>query len=344
MSQKIRIAKWDNLKLFLIFTVVLGHICDRCIESGGDEFKGLFAFLYLFHVPAFFFISGLFAKRAVTSKDYGKVWSFIKLYFFINVLIFLISYICKTTKHISFVSVQGLPWFMLSLAVMFLITIIFRNVDPKWVMITSIVLCLISGFIKPTKTLDADFLAYMRTLSFYPYFYLGYAIDRDKLCKAANKKWVRVISAVCLTAVCAICFILPKYVYMLRPLLTCRNYYSALKEYAPYGLILKLMLLAVGFIMIFMLISVTPNKRFKASKLGERTLEIYTFSNCFVIPIFSVLQFDEFMSVNFPKWFLLSTIILALIITLICSIKVFTYPVKWIMNNQNKLRKQKNIV
>ncbi|MEE1019449.1 MAG: hypothetical protein UH824_08215, partial [Acutalibacteraceae bacterium] len=213
MTQKTRIAKWDNLKLFLIFAVVLGHICDRCIGSGLNEFKSLFIFIYLFHVPAFFFISGLFARRAVNNKDYGKIWSFIKLYIFTDILLFLVSYVCKTTKSISFVSVQGLPWFMISLASMFLITIIFRNVDPKWVFITSITICLVAGYIKPTATLDSDFLAYMRTISFYPFFYLGYALDRSKIFEIANKKWIRVLSAVCFTAVCAVCFIFPKQVY-----------------------------------------------------------------------------------------------------------------------------------
>lgn len=323
-----------------MFTVVLGHICDRCISSGFNEFKSLFIFIYLFHIPAFFFISGLFARRAVKNKDYGKVWSFIKLFFFTDVLLFLVSYVCKTAKSISFVSVQGLPWFMLSLAAMFLTTIIFKNTDSKYVLITSIVIALIAGYIKPTNTLDSDFLAYMRTINFYPYFYLGYVIDREKLSKIASRKWIRIASGICLTAIAAACFIFPNTAYLFRPMLTGRNYYSALEQFDMLGIPIKIVLFAVGFLMIFMLISITPNRRFFFSRLGERTLEIYSFSNCFVIPIFSVMQFDEFMSVNFPRWFLLSAIVLAAIITLICSTKVFTYPIKWIMSNQNKLKKQ----
>ncbi|MGN0113710.1 MAG: acyltransferase family protein, partial [Acutalibacteraceae bacterium] len=293
-------------------------------------------------VPAFFFISGLFAKRAVNSKDYGKVWSFIKLFFFSNVLLFLVGYICNTDHSISFVSVQELPWFMLSIASMFLITIIFKNIDPKYVLITSIVIALIAGYIKPTKTLDSDFLAYMRTINFFPYFYLGYVIDREKLAEIANRKWIRIVSGITLTAIAAVCFIFPNTAYMLRPMLTGRNYYSELEQFAPLGIPIKIVLFAVGFLMIFMLVSITPNRRFIFSKLGERTLEIYTFSNCFVIPIFSVLQFDAFMQANFPRWFLLSTVLLAIIIVLICSLDIFVIPVKWIMSNNNKLRKQED--
>ena len=62
MGAAMRIAKWDNLKLFLIFTVVVGHISDLFYGSCSDM-KGLFVFIYTFHMPAFIFISGYLSKK-----------------------------------------------------------------------------------------------------------------------------------------------------------------------------------------------------------------------------------------------------------------------------------------
>ena len=67
-----RIAKWDNLKLFLIFTVVEGHIADTFYEYCNDM-KSVFLFIYLFHMPAFIFLSGLFSKKTVDGNNYKKV-------------------------------------------------------------------------------------------------------------------------------------------------------------------------------------------------------------------------------------------------------------------------------
>ena len=340
MTQNNRIAKWDNLKLFLIFTVVLGHICDRCISAGGQQFKSLFVFIYLFHMPAFFFISGMFSKRAVNSKDYGKVWSFIKRYFCCNALLFTVSYICKGKGSLNILATDGLPWFMLSIATMFLAAILLRNVDPKWVMLSSVLLSLFSGFFKSTGAINADFLAYMRTINFFPFFYLGYAIDREKLTEYANKKWVRIASAVGLVATAAVCF-LCKPITLIRPMLTGRNFYTV-KNFSSFGPLVKLGIFAASLALIFMLISVTPNKRFRLSILGERTLSVYFFSNCIVTPMFTALHFDKFMAVNFPRWFFISIFAIAAIITLLFSLKIFSRPIEWIMNNKNKLKKQNN--
>ena len=68
MGAAMRIAKWDNLKLFLIFTVVVGHISDLFYGSCSDM-KGLFVFIYTFHMKALNFISGLCSKNKDEKKN-----------------------------------------------------------------------------------------------------------------------------------------------------------------------------------------------------------------------------------------------------------------------------------
>ena len=69
-GEKKRLYLYDNLKFLLIVLVVLGHLIDdstvKLFGDGGGEtgvpqakvFSGAFVFLYAFHMPLFFFISG----------------------------------------------------------------------------------------------------------------------------------------------------------------------------------------------------------------------------------------------------------------------------------------------
>ena len=50
---------YDHAKLTLIFLVVLGHLIEPFIVKS-RMLEGVFNFIYVFHMPAFIFISGYF--------------------------------------------------------------------------------------------------------------------------------------------------------------------------------------------------------------------------------------------------------------------------------------------
>lgn len=62
-SSKGRLFYIDNLKAFLILTVIFGH----CIQQYDVDFDNnpLFRFIYSFHMPLFFFVSGFLSYKAV---------------------------------------------------------------------------------------------------------------------------------------------------------------------------------------------------------------------------------------------------------------------------------------
>lgn len=57
-----RVAYFDNLKFLLIFLVVFGHVLTIVSEHSRAA-NALINFIYLFHMPAFVFVSGMLAKR-----------------------------------------------------------------------------------------------------------------------------------------------------------------------------------------------------------------------------------------------------------------------------------------
>lgn len=58
-----RIALFDNIKGLLIVLVVVGHVAHP-VHNDNPAISCLFDVIYLFHMPLFVFVSGLFAKRA----------------------------------------------------------------------------------------------------------------------------------------------------------------------------------------------------------------------------------------------------------------------------------------
>ena len=183
MSEKFRVPKWDNLKFFLILCVVIGHFIERYVGELW-VYRSLFAFIYTFHMPAFLFISGLFSKRTVDTKNVKKIMPYITLYFAVKILLFAVRACCTGEIRASFLSESGLPWFMLSLFFMHLITMYTKQFKPVWVLIGSVTLSVFAGY---AIQKGGDFLAVLRTINFYPFFYLGYIIKPDELVKKFDK-------------------------------------------------------------------------------------------------------------------------------------------------------------
>ena len=83
-----RIAVWDNLKFILIFLVVFGHFMSP-FTSNSIDLERMYFFIYIFHMPAFIFVSGLFSKGSVDNKNYKKVFECIVLYLFVKCIFYM---------------------------------------------------------------------------------------------------------------------------------------------------------------------------------------------------------------------------------------------------------------
>ena len=59
-----RSAYWDNIKAILIFLVVLGHFL-LAMQKKSVLVEAVYWWIYSFHMPAFVFASGYFAKSFV---------------------------------------------------------------------------------------------------------------------------------------------------------------------------------------------------------------------------------------------------------------------------------------
>ena len=54
-----------------------------------SDLERLYLYIYIFHMPAFIFVSGLFSKGSVDNKNYKKVFECIVLYLFVKCIFYM---------------------------------------------------------------------------------------------------------------------------------------------------------------------------------------------------------------------------------------------------------------
>ncbi len=333
-----RIEKWDILKFGLIFSVVLGHIAD--FYTGESEImRSLFLFIYSFHMPLFIFVSGLFAKNTVNQKRVGKWFVFLILYVLIKT-IFMIYYFLSgaSALRINVASENGVPWFMLAMFAFPLITYNLRNVKAKYVLLISVVFALIVGYDPSIK----DTFVLSRIIVYFPFYYLGYITNADKLQELTDKRSVKIISLIFLALFCFTVFYLGDKVYFIRAIFTGRNPYVTLGDKANYGALLRLISYVVSTLVGFSLIAITPKRtpiKF-ISRFGTRTLAVYAFHYIIIYVLYDKLQIKTIFENLFTNGGSGYAIIpLALIITVVLSLKIFSLPIDAVLSLPQKAKK-----
>ena len=70
---KDRKYEYDNLKGILIYLVVLGHLLISFTHETSKLTLMITSFIYTFHMPIFFIVSGYFSKKKITKENAIKL-------------------------------------------------------------------------------------------------------------------------------------------------------------------------------------------------------------------------------------------------------------------------------
>lgn len=319
MITKERIFIWDNLKFILIFLVVLGHFVD--FHTGNSlNMKRIFFYIYIFHMPLFIFISGLFSKKTINEKRYKKIFEYLILYLNMKILFFVVNLLIKQKFTISFFAKGGLPWFILSIIWFHLLTIFLKKLDPKYLLTFSIILACFVGY----DASIADNFALSRTIIYYPFFLCGYYLDPAKVVSFCKQRKIQILSIIFIIISIILCFLLIKSIYQFRPLLTGRNPFFKLGKYEPYGCILRFLYYIGVSLFIISFISLTPTKETIASKLGQRSIQVYVLHFPIITIFYQLLNGKELLKATGTY---LTLIQIALLLTIFLSLKIFEKPI-----------------
>ncbi|MDQ0199219.1 acyltransferase family protein [Neobacillus ginsengisoli] len=320
-SSSRRSLYFDNAKFFLIFLVVFGHVISPIKDNNNILFT-LYSVIFLFHMPAFIFISGYFSKGFNKKGYLLKILKKILLpYLIFQVLYSLFYYLDGEVPSLKVDMLQPhwSLWFLLSLFCWNLFLYIFARL--KWTgLVISIAIGVGIGYFDHV----GSFLSLSRTLVFFPYFLLGYLVEPKHLKIVKKARFSPLIGfAILLGTALVFAALFPKgampwlfgdtsYANMGVKELT-----SVLKRSSQY---LVTLIVTYGFL------AMVPTKGFKFTIIGERTLYVYLLHGFIIKTIEMFVSYDTLN--GFSTHYVILTVFSLVICFLLGSffIKKYTCP------------------
>ena len=188
----------DNIKAVLIFLVVFGHLIEPHL-AGSPFLKSIWVFIYFFHMPMFAMLSGMFSKPVMHEAAGAKLVR--------NVVVPLIAFeflyeaeSLVSTGAISTYSGAFAPywmlWYLLSLSCWRLMLPLFSRF--RWPLLCAVTISIVGSLSEST----GYFLGISRTLTFFPFFVLGWKLGPNFLATAvAHVDWGRRLRIACMAIV-----------------------------------------------------------------------------------------------------------------------------------------------
>lgn len=181
---KVRDYRIDNIKVILIFLVVFGHLLE-IFDAGGT-----YRIIYSFHMPAFLFTAGYFAKfnsRKIISNLIVPYVIFQILY------AFFAAYVLNrdpASLEIQFTQPYWLLWYLFTLAIYYMLLPMMDTKHPWILLMICVGLALVAGF----DNSIGYHLSLSRTLVFLPFFALGVVWQKSNIGVLASKVWLRILA------------------------------------------------------------------------------------------------------------------------------------------------------
>jgi fucose 4-O-acetylase-like acetyltransferase len=285
-----RVALWDNAKFLVIVLVVVGHLISTVRTETAFGF-GLYAIIYLFHMPAMILLSGIFAKLETTPKAVVSTAQLLATWLVWEVIWAGIRQLGgeRAVGDAFLVSPAWTLWFLVSLATMrILFPYIARLRHP---LTCSVVIALLAGL---SPEIGSEFSA-SRTLCLLPFFVLGWKLRSagwsEQPWFARPSARVRAAAWAGLALIAAVFLLMPDLIdqWRIDTWLTWTDHYGALFADAPpfgfepshvvplvaAGTAIRLALLAIAAGMTLALLLITPRGGSRITAWGAQTLSVY---------------------------------------------------------------------
>ncbi|MCD8905740.1 acyltransferase family protein [Staphylococcus chromogenes] len=305
-----RDAFFDNARAILIFLVVFGHLIQPYTDTH-SAINALYLTIYSFHMPAFLFISGYFAKNVGKAGYIEKVGKKLLGPYLIFFAFFSIYYFItgknSTIDLDPFDPVFAL-WFLLTLFFFNVIIVIVRDYKPIIVLPIAILIAVLAGF---SSNIDG-YLSWSRTLVFFPIFYIGYILD------GGFSRWIRWKKFVPISVLILILFYIGYYIHPISSswLLGSSPYANTEGWNVIWSPLKRLTLYMIIFSSMFAFLNLVPTRKFKWTYIGSRTMYVYLLHGLF---IGIIRGHNLFAFIDHPALGLLYNFILSLFIVWLWS-------------------------
>lgn len=322
---ELRDNRLDTIKGLLIASVVLVHVISLVDYGDSGLIWGVRAFIHTVTIPLFVLVSGYFTNIGCKRKFFdGLINIGVSLAIFQSISLLLL-FLCGQFKYSQLLIPWWALWYLLSM-IWWRIMLYFtpkRLLDnPLVYLVVVFFISLLSGFISHGKVLSIQ-----RTLSFYPFFLLGYYFRQGTL---KSKPWCNTVSyIIVLVTVTLIVFNL--YPDNSRVLL------SGLGRYSYTDIPAKIYLLLLSTITSVSLFNIVKRNKLLAT-IGRDSMLYYLYHGFIIYFILSPLVEHFSLPMSFP-FLLIYCLTIMTLIYFIGKIKLFKFlvnPITFSTNNSNK--------
>ena len=307
---KVRVAYLDNARYWVMLLVVVGHFLTELVVL--ESARGVYMWIYSFHMPFFALISGYTARNYVGSYPQVRriVSTLIVPYLLVETTLQLLTqHYDNNPTHLMILSPQWLGWFLAALVIWRLTTPIWRTL--RYPITISVIISLTAGLVEIPNV-----LALPKILGLLPFYVLGLHFSQeifDQLTRARVRiaSWIVLGTTLVASLIWAedwqerwpLSWMLWKHRYDEAPLLT-----------GPIeGMITRGWFLTIAFVLTMAALSVIPRASSWTTAFGGRTLYAYLLHGYVIL--FLDRQFDLWSKLEpYGLWAVLVCIVAGLIL------------------------------
>lgn len=278
MDIKTREYQYDNLRFLLIALVVLGHLLE--IAGEFPHWELLYELIYSFHMPAFLFLSGMFARFDRIKWIFGMAVPYL---LFQWIYTSFVGKLGDPYVHVQFSRPYWILWYLFVLAIYTLLLPIYDVPSPagRGLMVAvSVVLALLVGF---DQSIDYQWSA-SRIVVFQPWFLLGYYFRRADGLRARWEGAGRTFKGIVLSLAAVCVVVLERLLFQrgitAKMMLGAYGYENLGYSWQARGLIVCCAACTI-FLLVLGLAPCLKRRIPVVTTLGENTLSIYLFHGFF---------------------------------------------------------------
>lgn len=297
-----RDAYFDNAKALLIMSVVLGHTLSGMLGEA-RWLDSLYVWIYTFHMPAFIFVTGYYAKVLRTKKDWWKLIKAVVIPYFVFQFLYTAYYIYVLGFDVEFnlfeQSRWGL-WFLVSLFCWRVMLPLFTR--SKWMIVVALMIALVAGYV---PWISEPF-SLSRTLYFFVFFIAGYHLSVEPLKKAGRNG--KLAGALGLVLLFVMLYLFNDTSW--KEWLFGRLPYASIEPFlVEAGLLNRLVVYAICAFATLAFLAVVPSRKFSWTVIGQRTLAIYIFHLAAVQTFRQLDVYDVWLDAGQYGYFLLFVVL-----------------------------------
>lgn len=262
-----------NVKLILIFLVILGHLMEKYIYTDHTLYV-LYSIIYVVHMPLFTFVSGFFSKNSL--RRFTQIWR-VGGYFLIIHIGWLLINLLLTGEIGNWKCPYWYFWYLLSLfcwkwmgALLLYLEGRISNVKAKAFKVSILLVAIVIGcFSGAFPNIGRDF-SLSRTLVLFPFYYMGLCCPKE-LIKRVKEIRLGILPILFVT-------VLSGSWLLNRIPVTFLYHTEGFKAFdlsLSLGIQARLVCYILATLLGLAILALTPDKQYAFSKLGINTMPVY---------------------------------------------------------------------